>query len=123
MDLNDLFARLYRSGVTSVLVEGGAALAWGALEARAVDRCMFFYAPVIIGGQDAPCGIGGLGVSRLSEAPRLMDMEVARVGPDILVNGRVLYPADDEAGRGQTSPLNLHAPFLHRRTSGESTVS
>ncbi len=98
VDLKDLFARLYRSGVTSVLVEGGGALAWGALEARAVDRCMFFYAPVIIGGHDAPCGIGGLGVGRLNEAPRLVDMEVVRVGPDILVNGRVLYPTEGDAG-------------------------
>ena len=98
VDLNDLFARLYRSGVTSVLVEGGAGLAWSALEARAVDRCMFFYAPIILGGQDAPPGIGGLGVSRLNEAPRLVDMEVSRVGPDIFVNGRVLYPTAGETG-------------------------
>lgn len=98
VDLNDLFARLYRSGVTSVLIEGGAALAWAALDARAVDRCMFFYAPIILGGHDAPCGIGGLGVSRLNEAPKLVDMEVSRVGPDIFVNGRVLYPTEGESG-------------------------
>jgi diaminohydroxyphosphoribosylaminopyrimidine deaminase / 5-amino-6-(5-phosphoribosylamino)uracil reductase len=96
VDLNDLFARLYRSGVTSVLIEGGAGLAWGALEARAVDRCLFFYAPVIIGGSEAPGGVGGIGVSRLDEAPRLGDMQVSRVGPDILVNGRVVYPSDGE---------------------------
>jgi diaminohydroxyphosphoribosylaminopyrimidine deaminase / 5-amino-6-(5-phosphoribosylamino)uracil reductase len=96
-NLNDLFARLYRSGVTSVLIEGGAGLAWGALEAQAVDRCLFFYAPLIIGGKEAPAGVGGSGVALLDQAPRLADMQVTRVGPDILVNGSVIYPSDGVA--------------------------
>jgi diaminohydroxyphosphoribosylaminopyrimidine deaminase / 5-amino-6-(5-phosphoribosylamino)uracil reductase len=101
VDLRDLFSRLYRNGVTSVLIEGGARLAWAALDARTVDRCLFFYAPIIIGGEDAPSGIGGLGVSKLEEAPRLAEMEVTRIGPDMLVNGRVLYPAEPESSDDQ----------------------
>ncbi len=41
VDLKDLLSRLYASGITSVLIEGGAGLAWGALEAGVVDRCLF----------------------------------------------------------------------------------
>ena len=81
--------------VKSVLIEGGAGLAWSALEAELVDRCVFFYSPMIIGGEDAATGIGGRGISRLEEAPRLEDVETARVGPDILVTGRVRYPQKD----------------------------
>ncbi len=56
VDLRELFSRLYSVGVTSVLIEGGAGLAWGALQAGVVDRCLFFYAPMIIGGATAPSG-------------------------------------------------------------------
>ena len=92
VDLPGLFSSLYRVGVTSVLMEGGAELAWSALQASAVDRCLFFYAPMIIGGGAAPSGIEGLGISRLEEAPKLVDVRAFRVGPDILLDGIVAYP-------------------------------
>jgi diaminohydroxyphosphoribosylaminopyrimidine deaminase/5-amino-6-(5-phosphoribosylamino)uracil reductase len=92
VDLNDLLYRLYSIGVTSLLIEGGANLAWAALKAQVVDRCQFFYAPIIIGGASAPSGVEGLGISRLEEAPRLEDVRSFRIGPDILLEGRVVYP-------------------------------
>ncbi|HTY25660.1 MAG TPA: bifunctional diaminohydroxyphosphoribosylaminopyrimidine deaminase/5-amino-6-(5-phosphoribosylamino)uracil reductase RibD [Desulfomonilaceae bacterium] len=92
VDLKDLFSRLYRAGITSVLLEGGSSLAWAALEARVVDRCLFFYAPVIVGGVEAPAGVGGVGIGRLEDAPRIIDSQFSRIGPDILLNGRVQYP-------------------------------
>ncbi|MBI4962075.1 MAG: bifunctional diaminohydroxyphosphoribosylaminopyrimidine deaminase/5-amino-6-(5-phosphoribosylamino)uracil reductase RibD [Desulfomonile tiedjei] len=98
VDLSDLLLRLYRIGITSVLIEGGAQLAWGALSARVVDRCLFFYAPIIIGGETAPSGVGGAGIKTLNEAPRLSDVEFRRIGPDMLLNGRVSYPEVGESG-------------------------
>lgn len=95
VDLVDLLSNLFRIGVTSLLIEGGAELAWSALESRLVDRCMFFYAPIIIGGVSAPTGIAGRGINRLDEAPRLVDVKSFRLGPDILLDGRVLYPGKD----------------------------
>lgn len=92
VDLKDLLSNLYQMGITSLLIEGGARLAWGALEARIVDRCVFFYAPIIIGGKSAPSGVSGIGINRLEEAPRLVEMRSSKVGPDILVEGRVVYP-------------------------------
>jgi diaminohydroxyphosphoribosylaminopyrimidine deaminase/5-amino-6-(5-phosphoribosylamino)uracil reductase len=92
VDLKDLLTNLYKMGITSLLIEGGAGLAWGALEARIVDRCMFFYAPIIIGGKSAPTGVSGTGINRLEEAPRLVEMRSLKVGPDILVEGKVVYP-------------------------------
>ncbi len=91
VDLKDLLGQLYRSGVYTILLEGGAGLAWGALEEGLVDRCLFYYAPLIIGGVSArPC-IAGAGIDRLEEAPELTDLEISRVGPDILVSGRTAY--------------------------------
>ena len=95
VDIADLLYRLYRIGVTSLLIEGGAELAWSALHARVVDRCMFFYAPIIIGGTSAPSGVEGKGINRLDEAPRLVDVRSFRLGPDILLDGRVVYPESD----------------------------
>jgi len=92
VDLQNLLSKLYRSGITSILIEGGGGLAWGALNARIVDRCLFFYAPIIIGGESAPSGVSGTGITRLEEAPQLVDVRTSRVGPDILMDGRVLYP-------------------------------
>ncbi len=93
VDLKDMLNRLYQIGITSLLIEGGAGLAWGALDAGIVDRCLFFYAPIIIGGSNAPSGVEGMGISRLEEAPRLVDVKAFRVGPDILLDGKVSYPA------------------------------
>lgn len=92
VDLEDLLGRLYAMGITSVLIEGGAGLAWGALAARVVDRGLFFYAPMIIGGATAYSGVGGKGVATLGEAPRMVDLSTSRCGPDILVSGRITYP-------------------------------
>jgi diaminohydroxyphosphoribosylaminopyrimidine deaminase/5-amino-6-(5-phosphoribosylamino)uracil reductase len=92
VNLSDLLLRLYRIGITSVLIEGGSELAWGALDARVVDRCLFFYAPMIIGGDAAPSGIEGTGIDSLKEAPRLVDVEFRTMGPDMMLNGRVHYP-------------------------------
>jgi diaminohydroxyphosphoribosylaminopyrimidine deaminase/5-amino-6-(5-phosphoribosylamino)uracil reductase len=91
VNLKDLLSWLYALGITSVLLEGGAELAWSALEAGVVDRCLFFYAPIIIGGTAARPGVGGTGIERLGDAPGLEEVETFRVGPDILVTGRVRY--------------------------------
>jgi diaminohydroxyphosphoribosylaminopyrimidine deaminase/5-amino-6-(5-phosphoribosylamino)uracil reductase len=95
VDLKDLMPRLFKIGITSILIEGGGGLAWGALDARVVDRCLFFYAPLIIGGESAHPGIGGTGISRLEDAPRLTEVRTSRVGSDICLNGRVVYPDTD----------------------------
>lgn len=92
VDLRDLMSKLFKIGITSILIEGGSGLAWSALEERIVDRCIFFYAPILIGGETAHPGIGGTGIARLKDAPRLVEVRTSRVGPDICIDGRVCYP-------------------------------
>ncbi len=84
VDLNALFRELGRRGLTTVLLEGGGALAAAALRARRVDQVSMFLAPRIIGGDGVPA-VGSLGVARLAEALRLGAMHVERLGPDLLV--------------------------------------
>lgn len=82
--LRDLAAR----GVTSVMVEGGAGLAASFLRSRLVDKLKIFYAPKLLGG-DALEMIGGLGILRLKNSPKLKEMKVRRIGEDILIEGRL----------------------------------
>lgn len=81
-----LLRKLAASGVVSVMIEGGAAVAASALKAKVVDKAVFFYAPKILGG-DARSMIGPLGLRRVSQAIALKRMAVARSGGDICVVG------------------------------------
>jgi diaminohydroxyphosphoribosylaminopyrimidine deaminase / 5-amino-6-(5-phosphoribosylamino)uracil reductase len=87
-------------GVRSVFVEGGADVADALVRADLVDVVRWFVAPLLIGGRSAPPGLGGAGVERLAEAPRLRDVTVERVGEDVLVSGR-LRPVPETAIEGE----------------------
>lgn len=82
---------LYKRDIQSVLVEGGTGVAGAFVDARLVDKITFICSPIIIGGSDAPVAIGGKGASELSDALRLMDIEVTRHNDDIEITG---YPID-----------------------------
>jgi diaminohydroxyphosphoribosylaminopyrimidine deaminase/5-amino-6-(5-phosphoribosylamino)uracil reductase len=72
----------------NLLVEGGAAVHAGFLEAGLADALEVVIAPMLIGGRGAPSPIAGSGVARLSDAVRLTDVESRRLGEDILVRAR-----------------------------------
>ncbi len=81
--LADLFAR----GVRSVLVEGGGEVAAAFVAAGLFDRVATVCAPMLIGGHQALGPLGGAGVERLAEAPRLDAVRVRRRGDDLLIRG------------------------------------
>ncbi|MGD9496893.1 MAG: bifunctional diaminohydroxyphosphoribosylaminopyrimidine deaminase/5-amino-6-(5-phosphoribosylamino)uracil reductase RibD [Armatimonadota bacterium] len=89
VDLCALMAALGGRGVLSVLLEGGATLAWGALATGIVDKVAFFFAPIIIGGKDAVPAVAGSGIERIAEALALRQVTATRVGRDLLVEGYV----------------------------------
>lgn len=86
---NGLLRALGRRGISSLLIEGGAEVNASALRQRAVDRVLFFLAPMILGGRDAIGAIGGLSPPRLTHAVVLKEVTVIRFGADILVEGRL----------------------------------
>jgi diaminohydroxyphosphoribosylaminopyrimidine deaminase/5-amino-6-(5-phosphoribosylamino)uracil reductase len=79
---------LGRRGMSRVLVEGGARIFGSFLAAGLVDRVMVFIAPRLLAGRGLPPAIGPDGRT-LQEALELKDMEVERVGTDVLVQGRL----------------------------------
>lgn len=54
LDLRELFQRLARRGLTSVLCEGGGTLAVSLLAGGLVDRIYIFVAPLFVGGKGIP---------------------------------------------------------------------
>ncbi|HEX9442890.1 MAG TPA: bifunctional diaminohydroxyphosphoribosylaminopyrimidine deaminase/5-amino-6-(5-phosphoribosylamino)uracil reductase RibD [Candidatus Binatia bacterium] len=75
-----------RRGMTSVMIEGGAATAGRALAEKVVDKICFFYAPKVIGG-DGVAMVAPLGVKKMGQAKLLKDLTVERVGQDFQVTG------------------------------------
>jgi diaminohydroxyphosphoribosylaminopyrimidine deaminase/5-amino-6-(5-phosphoribosylamino)uracil reductase len=72
--------------IVSVMIEGGAATAARALAEKAVDKISFFYAPKIVGG-DGMGMIDALGVARMSQAREIKNLDVEKIGDDLLVTG------------------------------------
>jgi diaminohydroxyphosphoribosylaminopyrimidine deaminase/5-amino-6-(5-phosphoribosylamino)uracil reductase len=97
VDLRELLRRL-GEGVDSVLVEGGSEVAWSFLSQGLVQKILFFYAPLVLGGRAAVPAVGGEGVGDPAEAIRVRDLTIERVGDDFLVTGYPEVPRS-EGGR------------------------
>ena len=93
VDLKLVAQRLFALGITSVLIEGGSEIAASSLEAGIVDKLVFFIAPLLIGGREAPPVVGGRGVGPLAQALRLRDVRWEAVGDDMMVEGYLREPA------------------------------
>ncbi|MCX7791734.1 MAG: RibD family protein [Chloroflexaceae bacterium] len=87
VDLAALMAALYRRGVASLMVEGGARVITALLRARLADRLAVCVAPKILG--EGISAIGDLGITRLADAHTLHDVTVTLCGADVIVDGRL----------------------------------
>ncbi|MCX8147260.1 MAG: bifunctional diaminohydroxyphosphoribosylaminopyrimidine deaminase/5-amino-6-(5-phosphoribosylamino)uracil reductase RibD [Candidatus Woesearchaeota archaeon] len=87
VDMKELMNELALRGITSIMIEGGSEVNASALKAGIVDKVIYFIAPKIIGGKDAKPAVGGEGINYMDEAIELKNVEVKRVGPDIVVEG------------------------------------
>ena len=88
-NLKKLLKALYRQGIMSVFVEGGAFTVGAFFDQRCVDKIYFFLAPKIVGGSQALSSVGGAGVSTLREAYCVENVEIKKIGLDFLITG---YP-------------------------------
>ena len=87
VDLAELFKRAGQEELTSVLIEGGRQVYTSALRAGLVDRMLVFVAPRLLGeGQES---VGDLGIVRMDEALQMQELKIRRVGPDVLLSGRL----------------------------------
>jgi len=89
VDLLSLMEALAQWEVVTVLVEGGGTLLAGLLNQGLVDKVLAFIAPKVVGGKDAPTPVEGVGQERMAQAIVLADIEVERIGDDVLISGYV----------------------------------
>jgi diaminohydroxyphosphoribosylaminopyrimidine deaminase/5-amino-6-(5-phosphoribosylamino)uracil reductase len=96
LDLADVLAKLAARGVVHLLVEGGAAVAASFLAAGLVDRLALVLAPKVLGA--GLSWSGAVGPARMSSALQLRDLEVTRLGDDLLLQGTPALAAATRRG-------------------------
>ncbi|MEW6182779.1 MAG: bifunctional diaminohydroxyphosphoribosylaminopyrimidine deaminase/5-amino-6-(5-phosphoribosylamino)uracil reductase RibD [Bacillota bacterium] len=87
--LDYLLLELARREIVSILVEGGGTVNASFWQQGLVDKVVWFIAPLVIGGREAPGPVGGSGIRNLSKAVRLADVSIKELGADLCVEG---YP-------------------------------
>ena len=89
VSLPALLDELGQRKLISVLVEGGGEVHAALFAARLVDKVYAYIAPKLIGGRDAPGPLGGQGIEHLTDATALRDLDVTRLGDDLLISAYV----------------------------------
>jgi diaminohydroxyphosphoribosylaminopyrimidine deaminase/5-amino-6-(5-phosphoribosylamino)uracil reductase len=84
-----LVETLGKRDVQSLLVEGGATLAWSLVEARLVDSIVLYLAPLLVGGATAPGVVGGAGFAPIGGAAPVDVVDVTALGRDLRVEADV----------------------------------
>jgi diaminohydroxyphosphoribosylaminopyrimidine deaminase/5-amino-6-(5-phosphoribosylamino)uracil reductase len=92
VDLPALLRTLGERGILSLLVEGGGVLHGSLFGAGLVDKVHAIIAPKIVGGTAYPA-VAGTGAARMADALALRDIEVQRLGDDVLITGYTGGPA------------------------------
>jgi diaminohydroxyphosphoribosylaminopyrimidine deaminase / 5-amino-6-(5-phosphoribosylamino)uracil reductase len=85
VSLPSLMREIGAAGIQDVLIEGGANLAWSAIDEGVVDRFVVYLAPKLIGGTGALGVLAGEGVRSIAEAVPVEIRSVQRIGEDLKV--------------------------------------
>ncbi|MDC1141526.1 bifunctional diaminohydroxyphosphoribosylaminopyrimidine deaminase/5-amino-6-(5-phosphoribosylamino)uracil reductase RibD [Planctomycetota bacterium] len=88
--------------VSSVIIEGGGGIFASAFMQRAIDRVKIYMAPKIFGGADATTPVEGAGVPNVERAITFENTKTRTLGDDVVIEGHVQYPEDDEPSESGT---------------------
>jgi diaminohydroxyphosphoribosylaminopyrimidine deaminase/5-amino-6-(5-phosphoribosylamino)uracil reductase len=89
INLKDMMKKLAQLEITNILVEGGGTLIGTLFDEGFVDKILFFISPKIIGGKEAVNSVMGKGVSRVTQAVKLKEVKLRRIGEDFLAEGYI----------------------------------
>ncbi len=101
LDLGALNGELYRRGLRSVLLEGGARLAASFAAHGLLDRIVGYVAPLLLGSRSRPV-LDDFGAGTLGDGMRLHWDEARRVGEDVRLTLRT-SPLPGESSPGEPS--------------------
>jgi len=88
----DLLKYLYSIEVQSVFVEGGSSVHGSFYDAflkdeRLIDKLLFYYSPILIGGKGSFSVIGGKGAADIVDLVRLKNIDIEKLDLDIKYSG------------------------------------
>jgi diaminohydroxyphosphoribosylaminopyrimidine deaminase/5-amino-6-(5-phosphoribosylamino)uracil reductase len=91
-DIRGILRRLGQLEITSVMIEGGAAINGAALGSGVVDKVFLYYAPRILGSAGSIPFATGAGFLQMNEAPQVRHLHLHRFGEDFAVEGYLRNP-------------------------------
>lgn len=94
VNLQALMEWLGRKKLDSVLIEGGGKLNEAALRAGIVNHVCAYIGPKILGGAEAKTPVEGLGAASPAQAVQLRDLQISRLGEDLLIEYDVIGGID-----------------------------
>lgn len=89
VDLDELMEALGKRQIDSILLEGGGTLNWSALSCGIVQKVLAYVSPKLFGGKSAKTPVEGQGVKDPSQAFRLKNSRLAKLGEDYLIESEV----------------------------------
>ena len=78
--------QLYKEGICSLLLEGGAELIASFIKEKMVDRICLFLSGKIIGSPNAPSWCGETGINLLADAPGFHFDRMEKLGEDLFID-------------------------------------
>ncbi|WP_287387355.1 bifunctional diaminohydroxyphosphoribosylaminopyrimidine deaminase/5-amino-6-(5-phosphoribosylamino)uracil reductase RibD [Lachnospira sp.] len=96
INLKALVDYLGANGIDSLIVEGGGTINFSALKEKIVDQIQVYIAPKIFGGIEAKTAVEGQGVEFPKDAFIVDNLELERIGEDILLEGNLKYSDENE---------------------------
>jgi diaminohydroxyphosphoribosylaminopyrimidine deaminase/5-amino-6-(5-phosphoribosylamino)uracil reductase len=100
VDLQLAMRKLGEQEISSILLEGGGRLNGAMLEAGLIDHIFLFYAPIFIGGSEAPGAFSFDGISSISDAVQLEGLSLQQIDNNFCVGG---YPSNRWKGASSCS--------------------
>ncbi len=91
IDLNHLMLQLGKTGIDSILLEGGSTLNFSALQSRIVNKVQIYIAPKLFGGSQSKTPVGGIGIQEVNDCFSLKNQTITWFDEDILMEGDVDY--------------------------------
>ncbi len=86
LDISEVLEALFKMGIMSVFVEGGANIHKSFLDERLYDKAFIFVAPKFLGGKGIPL-FHGKGVDFMKDAIALKETVFRKIGKDLVISG------------------------------------
>jgi diaminohydroxyphosphoribosylaminopyrimidine deaminase/5-amino-6-(5-phosphoribosylamino)uracil reductase len=85
--LREAMTALFERKIISLLLEGGPSLAGEMMKESLIHRVSLFMNPSFLG--EGPSNIGPFGLTKLSDRPRLKNVQTKMFGDDLMITGRI----------------------------------